>query len=138
MPAMLHLPYFFGHLGRHDVNRNDPICVTSPKVVRASTVAECRVSLLPKVLLTNVANVNDPLMKDMHLRVVSSEIFYQSILGEIRLATIAAILFCGSSRIRENSPVIFAVLKSDVTSVDNNWTATHTRTRPVVNLKTSH
>ncbi len=37
-------------------NRNDPICVVLPKVVKASTGA----SLFPTVLLTNVTNVNDP------------------------------------------------------------------------------
>ncbi len=31
----------FGHLGQCDPNRNDPICVTSPKVAKASTVAFC-------------------------------------------------------------------------------------------------
>jgi hypothetical protein len=42
-------------------NRNYPICVASLKVAKASTVADCRVSLSPTVLLTNVANVNYPL-----------------------------------------------------------------------------
>ncbi len=65
MPVILqvisHLPYFPWHLGWCDVNRNDPICVALPKVAKESTVPDCRVSLLPMVLLTNVANVNDPL-----------------------------------------------------------------------------
>jgi hypothetical protein len=42
-------------------NRNYPICVASPKVTKASTVADCRVTLLPTVLFKNVANVNDPI-----------------------------------------------------------------------------
>ncbi len=42
-------------------NRNYPICVASPKVAKVSTVADCCVSLSPTVLLTNVANVNNPL-----------------------------------------------------------------------------
>ncbi len=46
-------------------NRNYPICVALPKVAKASTVADCRVSLSPTVLLTNVANVNDPLLKSL-------------------------------------------------------------------------
>ncbi len=25
-----------GHLGQHNINRNDPICITSPKVAKAS------------------------------------------------------------------------------------------------------
>ncbi len=50
-----------GHLGQCDPNRNDPICAASPKVAKASTVVDCHVSLLPKVSLTNVANVNDPI-----------------------------------------------------------------------------
>jgi len=41
-------------------NRNYPICVTSPKVAKASTVADCRLSLSPTISLTNVTNVNDP------------------------------------------------------------------------------
>jgi hypothetical protein len=44
-------------------NRNYPICVALPKVAKASTVVDCRVSLSPTVSLTNVANVNDPLLK---------------------------------------------------------------------------
>ena len=67
MPVILQvispLPYFPWHLGRCDVNRNDPICVALPKVAKASTVADCHVSLLPMVSLTNVANVNDPSIK---------------------------------------------------------------------------
>jgi hypothetical protein len=43
-------------------NRNYPICVALPK---ASTVADCRVSLSLTVSLTNVANVNDPLLKSL-------------------------------------------------------------------------
>jgi hypothetical protein len=33
-----------GHLGWHDMNMNDPICVVLPKVAKASTVVtvECR------------------------------------------------------------------------------------------------
>ncbi len=43
-------------------NRNYPICVKSSKVAEASTVVDCHVSLLPTVSLTNVANVNIPLL----------------------------------------------------------------------------
>jgi hypothetical protein len=43
-------------------NRNYPICVASLKVAKTSTVANCRVSLLPTVLFKNVANVNDPIL----------------------------------------------------------------------------
>ncbi len=40
-------------------NRNYPICVTLPKVAKASTVVDCRLSLSPTISLTNVANVNN-------------------------------------------------------------------------------
>jgi hypothetical protein len=45
-------------------NRNDPICVASPKVTKGSAVMDYRVSLLPTVSVTNVNNVNDPKASD--------------------------------------------------------------------------
>ncbi len=47
-----------GHLGWHDINRNDPIRVALPKVAKASKAVAQN---CPLVLLTNFANVNNPL-----------------------------------------------------------------------------
>ncbi len=43
-------------------NRNDDICIAPPKVAKASQVKCCHLSLSLAVSLTNVANVNDPLV----------------------------------------------------------------------------
>ncbi len=64
-----------GHLGRRNINRNDPICVVPPKVAKASTVKSHRVLLLPAVLLTNVANVNDPLLRKIRTLVYTIHSF---------------------------------------------------------------
>ncbi len=54
MPTILQLPYL---PWPNEINRNDPICVVSPKVAKASTVP--RLSRVADGFVTNFANVND-------------------------------------------------------------------------------
>jgi len=49
-----------GHLGQRNTDRNVSISCHTPQ-------GDCCVSLLPTVLLTNVANVNDPLPQNTRL-----------------------------------------------------------------------
>jgi hypothetical protein len=51
------------HLGRRDIDRNNPICVASPKVAKASRIVTvaCRCHQCNHLKFN--ANVNYPLMK---------------------------------------------------------------------------
>jgi hypothetical protein len=42
----------------HDINRNDPICVVSPKVAKASTMVTVSSVTVASVIALHFANVN--------------------------------------------------------------------------------
>jgi len=62
MPAILQCDITFltclGYLGCSDINRNNPICVASPKVDMASTMVVAIVGVFACDIALNIANVN--------------------------------------------------------------------------------
>jgi len=42
------------------INRNNPICVASPKVAKSSTISVTVAGIIVGVIALNFANVNDP------------------------------------------------------------------------------
>ncbi len=70
MPAILLRDITFltclGYLGRSNINRNDPICVASPKVAKASTIRAAVTSIIVGVIVLTFDNGNTALDSKAH------------------------------------------------------------------------
>jgi hypothetical protein len=56
-----------GYLGRSNINRNNPICVASPKVTKASTICVAVTGIIVGVIVLTFDNGNTALDSKAHL-----------------------------------------------------------------------